>query len=140
MTAATPTHGRSRYRFLRYLAVGGLNTAFGFAAYSGLILAGAPFWLALFLANIAGILFNFVTTGTLVFRASLTGRLTRFIAAYLCLYGANLLLLSLLRRWIAGEIYAQALLALPMAALAYVLINRFVFNEAPRIAGGPSAP
>ncbi|MDM0113952.1 GtrA family protein [Variovorax sp. J22R133] len=133
MTHATRTPAHV-VRFLRYLAVGGLNTAFGFAVYGALIVVGAPIWLALLLANVAGIGFNFFTTGTLVFRASLRGRLVRFVGAYACIYGVNLLLLALVRQWVQGEILAQALLALPMAAFAYVLIHRFVFTDAPGMA------
>ncbi len=130
MTQSPSPSAPDRYRFLRYLVVGGINTAFGFAVYGALIMAGTPVWLALLLANVAGVLFNFLTTGMVVFRASLRGRLSRFVGAYLFVYLVNLALIGVLRRWVPGEIAAQAVLALPMAALSYLLMQRFVFGEA----------
>ena len=121
-------------RFLRYLLVGGLNTTFGLSVYSAGVFAGLPVWLALLMANVVGVLFNFITTGTIVFKNRLQGRLPRFIGAYLCIYLLNLALLQLLRLWIHGDILTQALLTLPMAAIAYLALGRFVFTDRPEAA------
>jgi len=116
-------------RFVRFLLVGGLNTLFGFAAYSSLILLGARTWVALILGNIAGILFNFVTVGGLVFATLDPRRLVRFTLCYLGVLALNLQLI----RWtiIADQdpILAQGILVLPMAALSYFLLARFVFKR-----------
>lgn len=121
----------ARYRFLRYLIAGGANTLFGFAVYSALILAHVVPWLALLLANVAGVLFNFMTAGVYVFRTKLQGRLPRFVAAYGVVYLVNLAAVSVLRQWSSNEIVSQAILTLPMAVLSYLLLQRFVFT-APR--------
>lgn len=118
------------YRFLRFLVVGGINTVFGFAIYSGLILVGTRVWLALLLANVAGVLFNFFTTSVVVFRTSLRGRMLRFMSVYLAIYLVNLALLSAARQALGNAILAQALLVLPMAVLSYLLMRRFVFHAA----------
>jgi putative flippase GtrA len=120
----------NNYRFLRFLVVGGINTLFGFALYSGLILLGTRVWLALLLANVAGVLFNFFTTSVVVFRTSLRRRMLRFVGVYLAIYLVNLALLSAARHVFGNAILAQALLVLPMAVLSYLLMRRFVFHAA----------
>lgn len=121
----------ARYRFLRFLIAGGVNTLFGFSVYSALILAHVVPWLGLLLASVAGVLFNFMTTGAFVFRTKLQGRLLRFFAAYGVVYLINLALISVLRQWSSNEIVSQAILSLPMAVFSYLLLQRFVFT-APR--------
>ncbi|MGT2495245.1 GtrA family protein [Cupriavidus basilensis] len=60
-------------RFPRFLAVGVLNMLFGFCAYSAhASIWDSPTWAALIGGNIAGIAFNFVTTGGLVFSRPVT--------------------------------------------------------------------
>jgi hypothetical protein len=56
-----------RMTFLRYLAVGGLNTAFGYFCYAAFVLGGAPIWLAVGSSTVLAILFNFFSYGGLVF-------------------------------------------------------------------------
>ena len=58
-----------QHRFSRFILVGGLNTAVGYSLFL-VALAIMPTTLsALFVANILAILFNFMTTGSLVFGA-----------------------------------------------------------------------
>jgi putative flippase GtrA len=119
------THGQ--HRFLRFIAAGVANTLFGFAVYSAAIIGGMPVWGALVAGNVAGIAFNFVTTGGYVFRDLALIRLPRFIAAYLLLYGLNLFAINALSHWVSGPILAQAILTPPMSVLSYFLMARLVF-------------
>ena len=130
MNEAGPPAAPGRHRFLRFLLAGGVNTLFGFAAYSALILAGLPVWAALLLAHIAGVGFNFFTTGRFVFRATLRGRLPRFVAVYALIYGVNLMAIATVHRWVPDEIASQAMLTLPMAGFTFWLMQRFVFDRA----------
>src|SRR5437868_6901487 len=118
---------RSLKRFARYLFVGGLNTLFGFLAYSVLILLNAPTWVALVVGNIAGIVFNFFTVGGLVFRNLRYDRIVRFAACYLFILAVNLNLIEWIMRYHSDRIVAQAILVLPIAVLSYFLMARFVF-------------
>jgi putative flippase GtrA len=122
MTVAT-----DRKRFVRFLAAGALNTLFGFAVYSVSILLGSPVWTALLIANIAGVAFNFVTTGGYAFRSLLMRRFPRFAAAYLGLYLLNWKLIDWLANWVPGAIVAQAILTVPLALVSYFVMARFVF-------------
>ena len=114
-------------RFLRFLIAGGVNTIFGFTVYSLAIAVQTPIWAALLTANIAGVAFNFVTTGNYVFRSLLLNRFPRFIAAYLALYLINWALISWLRPWIPNLIYAQAILTIPLAMLSYWMLAHLVY-------------
>jgi putative flippase GtrA len=116
-------------RFARFLLVGGLNTLFGFVAYSAFVLLHSPPWLALLGGNIAGMLFNFFTTGHFVFLDLSASRLPRFVAAYLFVYGLNLVLIGRLTALTHSLIVSQACLAPVMAVVSYVLLSRLVFRK-----------
>ena len=62
-------HAETR-RFARFLIVGTINTLFGYGVFAALITAGLESALALALATIAGVIFNYFTTGKLVFANS----------------------------------------------------------------------
>ena len=114
-------------RFMRFLLAGGINTLFGFVAYSTFIFAGMEVWLALLSGMIVGTAFNFFTTGGYVFRELLLARFPRFVMCYLLVYGINLVLLDLLGAWLSDKILSQAILVFPMALVAYFMMSRFVF-------------
>lgn len=121
----------ARNRFTRFLLAGATNTVFGFAIYAASILAGAPVWMALLMANVAGVGFNFFTTGGYVFRSLLLTRFPRFVLVYFVVYVVNLKLIEWLLIWVPGKILAQAVLALPMALMSYLLMKRMVFSSGP---------
>jgi putative flippase GtrA len=75
------------------LAVGALNTLFGYSLYALLLWIGLPLEYALLLCSVIGVLFNFVTYGKLAFGRKPTRQsLPRFIAAYVVFYFLNLYL------------------------------------------------
>ncbi len=117
-----------RRRFVMFLLVGGLNTLFGFVVYTAFIVLHSPTWLALIGGNIAGVLFNFFTTGHLVFLDASPRRLPRFAGAYLLIYGANLELIGLVNRYTNNAIISQACLTPMFAVLSYLLMSRWVFD------------
>ncbi len=115
--------------FLRFAAVGLLNTAFGYAVFAALVLAGVGGGPALIVATLAGVAFNFQTSRRLVFRSG--GRSLRFVVVYAALLALNLASLRVMRALGLPDLGAQAILALPFAALSFVGQKIFVF--------GPSA-
>lgn len=117
-----------RGKFIRFLVAGGVNTLFGFAAYSLLIAAGLAVWLALLVGMLLGTVFNFFTTGGYVFRELLLARFPRFILCYLLVYFINLELIELILPVLSDKILSQAILVFPMAMLSYFLMARFVFR------------
>lgn len=116
-------------RFARFLAVGGLNTAFGFAAYAALLALGFHYALAVALATVLGVLFNFRTYGALVFGGAGAHRLPRFVLVYLLLYVVNVTGIGLLSGTGVSDLVAGLLMLPPVAVLGYLLNSRFVFGS-----------
>lgn len=119
-----------RHQFSRFLAVGLLNTLFGYGCFALLLYLGLHYAWALLFATVAGVLFNFKTVGGIVFRSKDNRLIVRFVAVYAVVYVVNLMGLKALS--IAGidMYYGAAALILPMAMLAYLMNKRFVFQNA----------
>jgi len=125
-------------QFLRFLAVGGVNTAFGYGVFALIILLNRHFKVcspeaelvvAPLISQICGILFNFKTTGTIVFRNRNNRLILRFFAVYSITYALNYGLLRLLESISIERLAGGAILVLPLALLAYFLNKRYVFNS-----------
>ena len=112
----------------RFLAVGGLNTAFGYSVYAGFVLAGSPLWLAVGGATALGFLFNFVSYGGLVFGSTSLRLLPRFLVFYTVLGGLNWVLLRGLGWLGVGPLWAQGLLLPVLAGVAFVGMRGFVYR------------
>jgi putative flippase GtrA len=119
-------------RLFRFFVVGGINTVFGYAAYAFLLFIGLHYVLAALFGTVAGVLFNFLTTGTLVFDGMSRTRLRRFIGVYCATYVINVALLTILVSAGLGAYVAGLVCIVPMALVSYALMRRFVF-------GGPSS-
>jgi len=117
-------------QFARFLAVGLLNTAFGYAVFAVLVLAGMPPMPALVLTYVVGITFNFFTTGRLVFGSRRNSAFVRFVAAYGVIYLANLALYKLAESAGAPPLVAQALCLPPVAVFSFVIFKLHVFRDA----------
>ena len=106
--------------FLRFLVVGGINTLFSYAVYALLILLGLHYVLAALIATICGILFNFKTTGTLVFKNKDNRLILRFFAVYSFTYLINIGLLKLFDIAGVGSLVAGAIIVLPLAIVSFL--------------------
>lgn len=122
--------GDRRVVFARFLVAGAVNTGFGLAVYAATITLSLPVWAALLAANVAGLGFNFVTTGGYAFRQLALSRWPRFAATYAGLYLLNWAAVSLLGRMGMGPIVGQAWLTLPMALLSFWCMSVWVFAPA----------
>lgn len=115
------------WKFIKFLFVGGLNTAFGYGVFALFIAFHLHYSVASFLSTVCGILFNFKTTGIIVFKNHDNGLIFRFFAAYGIIYGLNLLGLKVFDM-IHFNIYgAGFILLFPMAVVSFVLMKKFVF-------------
>jgi putative flippase GtrA len=114
--------------FLRFLAVGGLNTAFGYACYACFVLLGAPLWLAVAGSTLLGLSFNFFSYGGLVFGRTSYLLLPRFLIFYLGITFFNFVLLRVLTQLGIGPLLAQALLLPVLAAGGFIVMRRFVYK------------
>lgn len=116
--------------FARFLAVGVLNTLFGYACFALFLYLGFHYSTALLGATVLGVCFNFKSIGSLVFNSRDNRRIVRFVVVYGIAYGVNLLLLKLLS--LTGwPVYVGGALSMPpVALLSFFLMRQFVFHGA----------
>lgn len=115
-------------RASRFLAVGLLNTIFGYAVFYAALRVTGHSVAAAAISTTLGALFNFISIGTIVFGSSDRRLLGRFIAVYGVIFVANSAgLLVFERCGSAAPALAQALLLPALAALSYRLNRDFVF-------------
>jgi putative flippase GtrA len=115
--------------FLRFLAVGAINAAFGYGVFAALLYVGSHYAMASFISTVVGVLFNFKTTGRLVFGSHDNRLIFRFVGTYVIIYLANVAGLKLFSLFGIHPYLGGALLVLPLAVLAFTLNKRFVFHH-----------
>ena len=115
---------------MRFLVVGGLNTLFSYCVFALFLWLGVPYPLAVLLASILGIFFNFRTYGAMVFGSHDNRLLLRFFGVYAICYLLNLAPLAWARHHGFSLYIAGAVVAIPMAFVAYTLNRLFVFRNA----------
>jgi len=126
-----PSHIYSllEHKFIRFLLVSGINTLFGYSLFALLIFARLPYPLALLIATATGILFNFKTTGMLVFKNHNNMLIFRFFGVYGLTYLFNLGGLAISKYIGVNMYWGGAALLIPIGLLAYVLNKFFVFKQ-----------
>jgi len=115
--------------FLRFLVVGGINTLFGYSVFALFILIGLHYVLASLLALICGILFNFKTTGTLVFKNRDKRLIFRFFGVYLIYYLVIIGLLKIFNMFGVSSLVAGAIIVVPMGIVSFLLMKKLVFKN-----------
>jgi putative flippase GtrA len=125
-------HPLLNHRFVRFLLVGGVNTAFSYAVYAIFLLVGFGYAFANFLALASGVLFSFKMQGTLVFKNTSQGLILRFAVCWLLIYLCNI---ALIREMLALglDAYTAGALAMPpIIVMSYLLQRYFVFGTVKR--------
>jgi putative flippase GtrA len=114
-----------RSRFVRFLLVGGVNTAFSYVVYALFLLVGLNYIFSSLFALIAGILFSFRTQGAFVFDNSDSRLLGRFALCWAFIYFGNVMLIKAMI--ILGmDAYTAGAFAIPPTAIVSYLIQKFV--------------
>jgi putative flippase GtrA len=113
---------------MKFLAVGVLNTAFGYGVFALLIFAGVRPMPSLAITYVVGVTFNFITTGRFVFDHPHRSALLRFIAAYVVVFLINAGLYEILSASGVTPLVAQAICVPIMAIVAFFLFKVHVFN------------
>ncbi len=116
-------------KIVRFFLVSGLNTIFGYGLFALLIYLGLHYTLACFIGTIAGILFNFKTIGTIVFKNNKNSRIFRFFGVYGITYLCGTGALALFIYFGVNVYIGGVILLLPMGLFAYTLNHFFVFNN-----------
>jgi putative flippase GtrA len=115
-------------RFMRFILIGILNTAFGYSLYALLIFLGLRFDLAILISTILGVLFNFKTTGILVFNNRRNNLIFRYFGIYAIIYLLNVVLIWLMLKSAMSPYLAQAFAIPVLVILSYAMQRDFVFK------------
>ena len=131
------SHPLFSHTLFRFLVAGGVNSAFGLIVYSALALIHAlPTLAVLVITNMLGVVFNFLTTGGLVFRDMGLSRIPRFVLCYVVVVLIYAVLIDRLAPFAGGRIGAMAIVVVPMTVFTYLVQSRFVFRKPPPPAAG----
>ncbi|MDO8954822.1 MAG: GtrA family protein [Gammaproteobacteria bacterium] len=117
-----------RSQLFRFLVVGGINALFGYGLFCLLIALKLPHIAAISLAYLCGVLFNFQTTGRLVFNSHNNSLILRFSMVYILLYFVNIGCLEVLNHFIHNWYINGAITTIFAAGLSFILNKYWVFN------------
>lgn len=120
--------------FLRFLVIGGINTAFAYLVYAGLLLAGLHFAAANLGALVLGVLFSFKTQGVLVFRDPRNRLFARYVGAWLLIYCVQVSLIGILIN-MGLNAYVAGLAVLPVIVPTSYFVQRLLIFRQPRQQG-----
>ena len=114
--------------FIKFILVGILNTMFGYGVWALLIFVGLHYAIATILSTIIGVLFNFKTTGYLVFRNKDNKLLWKFIQIYILTTGLNILGLKYAKMAEINLYFAGLFLTGIMAIISFLMQKYYVFR------------
>lgn len=114
--------------FIKFILVGILNTIFGYCVFALLLYLGLHYSFAVVLSTILGILFNFKTTGCLVFKNKENKLIFKFFAVYAIICSINILLLRTAEVFHVNLYLAGFVSTGLMAILSFILNKNWVFK------------
>jgi putative flippase GtrA len=117
-------------KFIKFLFVGGLNTLFGYLIFAFFIYIGLHYCLAVFLNVFFGVIFNFFTTGRIVFKNADNRLFLKFILVYIFMWISNSLVLYLFNLFNFSNMYiAGFIVIIPSALITFLLLKYYVFYK-----------
>lgn len=119
-----------KIRSIRFLLIGGVNTAFSYCLYALFLFLGMNYAFSNLLALLVSILFSFRMQGKFVFGNTKKRLLGRFILVWIVIYFANIFLIRELIQWGLNAYISGALAIIPIAVLSYFFQKFFVFRQA----------
>ena len=117
------------YEFIQFCFVGVINTAFGYILYAIFIFLDFEYSIALAFATFIGAIFNFKTTGIIVFKNKKNVLIFKFICMYVFLYFFNLVLLNLAISFLANKLYSQIISLPGVVCMNFFVSKYWVFNK-----------
>jgi len=121
-----------RRQFLRYLAIGVLNTGFSYSVYALLLWSGLAYFVANLIALLCGVVFSFQTQGRYVFDNTSPRLFPKYVVFWALIYVCNIVLIKLFLLCGFNAYVAGALGLPPMVLLSYVLQKHLIFNTGRR--------
>lgn len=117
-------------KFVKYLFVGFMNTVFSYIIYAVVVTIVEKATLSLAISYVISVLFNFQTTGRIVFKNKDNSLIVKFVLSYLTTFFINRYALDTLVNTIGVDKYlSQAILVFPIAMVSFLLLKYFVFPK-----------
>ena len=114
---------KTDWLFVKFILVGILNTAFGYLVFALLLFLGLHYTLAVILSTVAGVLFNFKTTGTLVFKNHNNKLIFKFVAVYIITTTLGIIILRM-AELAHINLYLAGLVSTGICAIISFLLNK----------------
>ena len=116
------------WKFIKFLFVGGINTLFAYTVYAFSLFFGCHYTLATLVSNVLGVLFNFKTTGCIVFKNNENEKIFKFVFVYVFMYFLTIIELKMFSIFGFENMYLNyAIIVLPNAFITFSLMKKFVF-------------
>jgi putative flippase GtrA len=120
----------SDLKIIRFLLTGVINTVFGYSVFAALLFFKAQYLVALLLATVAGVIFNYFSFGRMVFNNHGWSVFTKFVVAYSLIYGVNAVLLGSLTEILHVNPYVGQIVCIPISVvLGWILMNFWVYKK-----------
>lgn len=116
-------------QIIKFLIVGGANTLFGYGLFAFFLWLNFHYSVAVLLATVLGVVFNFFTIGRVVFGSQERHLFLRFIMVYGIVYLFNVLGLWIFEQNAVNLYLGGMMLIIPLAMISFLLNKYFVFNS-----------
>ncbi|MEY4504572.1 MAG: hypothetical protein RL154_868 [Pseudomonadota bacterium] len=114
-------------QFVVFLFVGGVNTIFGYSIFAFFIFLKLSYYLAFLFAATLGVIFNFMTTGRIVFKNKDFSLFYKFIFISIIMYFLHIILIRIINVHI-NNLYISGLMTMSVTALLAFYLNKKVFT------------
>ena len=115
--------------FIKFVLVGIINTMFGYGLFAFLLYCNIHYALASVLATIISVLFNFKTTGTLVFKNHDNRLIFKFVSVYCFTTILSIIGLKIAKIFGVNLYFAGLILTGIMAIITFILQKKYVFRK-----------
>jgi putative flippase GtrA len=116
-------------QIVAFIFVGSINTGFYYVLFSLFIFVGLDYKLAVLVATIIGIFFNFKTFGSFVFHNFSNKLILKFFFVYIILYFINIFFTRLFF-YMYENYYISGLMSTIICAILSFLLNKyFVYKD-----------
>ncbi len=117
-------------KFIKFIFVGGLNTFFGYSVFAFFIFLGCHYSIANIFSIIFSIIFNFFSTGRIVFKNKNNSLFLKFFTVYLTTWVTSTGFIYLFKHLFNNNLYFTGfLIIIPNAILSFILMKYFVFKN-----------
>lgn len=119
---------KQQKQFVVFILVGGINTVFGYSIFAFFIFLKISYYLAFLFAASLGLIFNFMTTGRIVFKNKDFSLFYKFIIISIIMYFLHIILIRIINVHI-NNFYISGLMTMSVTALIAFYLNKKIFTS-----------